>query len=110
MPSEVIYRLHGVSRLDKVRLGDSLGIDFEPEPVPDGTYGEPATFIMVATIAGIATVAAYLLKDRKRSDSFVEIEECRPDGSKTIKRIQLHTSEESAGKEIAEIVKQITGG
>jgi len=110
MSGEITYRLHGISRLQKMQLGKSAGVDFEPEPIPDSAYGEPATFTMVVAVSAIATLAAYLLKDRKDSESFVEVEECRPDGTKITKRIQLRSSEEVAGKEISAIVKQITGG
>lgn len=109
MSLESIYRIYGVSRLDKIKLENQTGISFEYEPIPDDTLGEPATFVMIATLSGIATVAAYLLKSRKRTNAFVEIEECRPDGTKIKKRIVVQEIEEYAGKEIAEIVKQITG-
>lgn len=110
MHKGITYRLHGISRLEKIRFGSSPGVDFEPEPVPAGAYGEPGRFVLVVTVAGIQALAAYLLKDRKVNDESVEIDECRPDGTKTIKRIKLRSSEEVAGKGIAEIVKQITGG
>lgn len=110
MTGEITYRLHGISRLEKIRFGNLPGVDFETEHIPNGAYGEPATFVMVVSLAAIATLAAYLLKDRKDSASYVEIVECRPDGTKITKRIQLQSSEAVAGKEISAIVKQITGG
>jgi len=109
MEGESIYRIQGVTRLEMLRLKSTEGLQFEPEPVPPGTYGEPATFVMVVTVTGILALAAYLLKDREKKEEFAEVEEVRPDGTRLVKRVRLKSSSEKAGKEIAAILEQIRG-
>jgi len=107
MQSESIYVLHGVTKREKMQLSSEPDIKFEEEEIPDGAIGEPATFIIMVTMAALSTLAAYLLRKHKGESFEEDVEERLPDGTVKIRKVKWTKSSSEAPE--ADIIKQIQG-
>lgn len=107
MSQELTFVLHGISKQEKTQLESEKDLSFKEEPIPAGSFGEPVTFAVIATIAGISALAAFLLKKNHRKSFEQKIEIVKPDGTKEIKTIKFKESSSEPTAEIPGIVKQI---
>ena len=105
MATENLLLVFNIPEPEKKDLDGDTGISFEPEEIPAGAAGEPLTFTMIVTVAGIALLASYLLR-KHRGESFSEtVEVKKPDGTIEKKTIKWKKASSEAGK--TDIVKQL---
>jgi hypothetical protein len=105
--NEVRFRLRGLTKIDVAELEGSTGIVIEEETIPVGAHGEPTTFALLVTLAGISALSAYLLR-KHEGQSFEEIGEIvHPDGR--VERRIVRWSANSVEPPDSSLIKQIRG-
>jgi hypothetical protein len=107
MPTDVEYRISGLTKLDALELTGDPSFRLQENSIPDGTYGELTTITAYVAVSGIAALAAFLLKKHNGEEFVEEVEEVKPDGS--IKRRVVKWKKSSTEAPDASIIKQIRG-
>src|SRR5205823_3539583 len=110
MSDGVVLRLPGLRKIDALELREQLpdgSATFEEAPIPDGSYGEPATITAALVLGAHAfkALSAYLeRKNGKRPfDRVIEIE--KPDGTRIVERIQR-----SEGEPVEDAMRRVLNG
>lgn len=102
---DYLVRVRGMTKLDRLELEGQEGVTFEEVPLANRSMGEPATFLMIAGIAALHTVAVYLLRKWERRSFEEVVEIVHPDG--TIERRTIRWQAYSSEAPEAEIMKQL---
>lgn len=107
MPSDVLYEVTGLTRIEAERVRLHTGVTVTPVPIPDGAYGEPVTFTMVVTLTGLSALAAYLLRKGDDQEFREEVTTIHPDGRRETRRVHWRRSTTEAPE--SGVIKAIQG-
>ena len=102
-------RIIDLTKFDQLELGGSLSPDvikFESQQAEGGKFGELlTTAVILGTILGIRTLAAWLLKTRKHDRILQRVEIVNADGSRRIETIDIDLTSSTAPK--SDVLKQL---
>jgi hypothetical protein len=107
MADELRVRLHGLSKRDKLDLGEKPGIEYTETTLRTGAQGEVTVFTVMVTMALIQTVAAYLLRKHDNTSFEEEIEIVKPNGE--IERRRIRYRSDRAEPPDKQLLEQIRG-
>lgn len=103
--AEAYLKLAGLTTFEKLELGETEGLTYEPARLSAGDHGEPGTFTVLITLAAIQTLGMWLLK-RHNGQSFEEVVEIvHPDGRTERRHIKWSAQSEEAPSDA--VIRQI---
>ena len=100
-------RLTGLSKFDRLDLGENKGIIYAEADIEEGAQGEVTLFTATVTMALISTIAAFLLRKHNQQSFHEDVEIIHPDG--TVERRHVRFDSQSSEAPEADIVRQIRG-
>jgi hypothetical protein len=101
-------RLTGLTKFDKLDLGEGPGVEYQESELDAGQHGEVTVFTVVLTMALVSTLAAYLLRKHGGQSFEEDIDIIHSDGRIEKRRIRWRANNSEAPE--AAIVKQIQAG